>query len=56
MYLAKPYQFVKEHEDDYLFIKVGKHYVHSLYGGVIEVEKEEYEKLIERGMEEKNER
>lgn len=47
----KPTQYIKEHEDDYLIFKGNRWYVHTYYGGVVEITKETFEKLEQRGME-----
>ena len=47
----KPYQFIKEHEDDYLIFKGNRFYIHTVYGGVAEITKETFEKLEQQGME-----
>lgn len=46
-----PYQFVKEHESDYLIFKGDKFYIKTYYAGVVEISKETFEKLEERGWE-----
>lgn len=46
----KPYQFVKEHDTDYLIFKGNRFYIHTKYAGVVEITKEYYEKLLNRGM------
>lgn len=47
----KPTQYVKEHESDYLIFKGNRFYLRTYYAGVVEIEKEYFEKLEERGME-----
>ena len=47
----KPYQFVKEDKSDYLIFKGNRYYIHTKYAGVVEVEKEYFEKLEKRGVE-----
>ena len=52
MYSTKiPYGAVKEHENDYLIFKGDKFYIRTFYAGVVEIEKQEFEKLEEKGME-----
>lgn len=52
MYECKnPYQFVKEHENDYLIDRGDKWYIRTYYAGVCEITKETFEKLEKRGME-----
>ena len=47
----KPYGFVKEHDRDYLIFKGDRYYIHTYYAGVVEITKETFEKLEQRGME-----
>ena len=47
----RPFQFVKEHESDYLIFKGNRFYLHTKYAGVVEITKETFEKLEQRGME-----
>ena len=52
MYECKnPFQYVKEHEKDYLIFKGNRWFIKSVYGGMLEIEKKEFERLEERGME-----
>lgn len=44
-------QYVKKHESDYLLRKGGKHYIHTYYGGDIEITKEYFYQLEEEGVE-----
>ena len=46
----KPYQFVKEDSSDYLIFKGNRYYIHTKYAGVVEVEKEYFEKLEKQGV------
>ena len=48
---CKPYQFVKEHESDYLIFKGNRFFIKTKYAGVVEITKETFEKLEQRGME-----
>ena len=47
---VKPYQFVKESSKDYLVEKIGKYYVNTIYAGLVEIEKDEFERLKKRGL------
>lgn len=42
----KPTQYIKEHEDDFLIFKGNRWYVHTYYGGVAEITKETFDKLV----------
>lgn len=46
-----PYQFVKEHESDYLVFKGNRFYIKTFYAGLVEIEKKTFEKLEEKGWE-----
>lgn len=46
----KPTQYVKEDENDYLLFKGNRYYIQTRYAGVVEITKEDFEKLEERGM------
>lgn len=47
----KPTQYVKEHDRDYLIFKGDRFYINTYYAGVVEITKETFEKLEQRGME-----
>lgn len=47
----KPTEYVKEHEDDYLIFKGNRFYLMTHYAGVVEISKEEYERLEKKGYE-----
>lgn len=48
---VKPYQFVKEDQDDYLLVVGSQYYIQTKYAGRVEITKEYFEKLEKRGME-----
>ena len=45
-----PTQYVKEHENDYLVIKGGRFYVHTVYAGLVEIKEKDFERLESKGM------
>ena len=45
------YQFVKEHDKDYIYQRNGRFYIHTYYAGLCEITKEEYERLEVLGVE-----
>ena len=47
----KPTQYVREHKSDYLIFKGNRFYIKTYYAGVVEITKEYFEKLKEKGME-----
>ena len=49
----RPTQFVKEHKNDYLIFKGNRFFIRTYYAGVVETTKEYYNKLKEKGMEER---
>ena len=49
--VIKPYGAVKEHERDYLISKGNRWFINTNYAGLVEIEKKEFERLVERGME-----
>lgn len=52
MYSTKvPYGAVKEHERDYLVFKGDKFYIRTYYAGIVEIEKQEFERLERQGLE-----
>lgn len=46
----KPTQYVREHETDYLFQRLGKYYIRTHYAGVCELTKEKYEEYKNKGV------
>lgn len=46
----KPRQYVSTHKSDYLLSRSGKYYIQTFYGGRVEITKEYYEALKEKGM------
>ena len=47
----RPTQYVREHYNDYLIFKGNRFYIHTRFAGVVEITKEEYERLEKQGME-----
>ena len=46
----KPYGAIKEHEKDYLMFYGNHWFIHTYYGGIAEITKEEYDRLERQGM------
>ena len=46
----KPLQFVKEHRDDYLFIKDNRYFIKTYYAGACELSKEMFERYKNWGV------
>lgn len=46
----RPFGAVKEDSSDYLIFKGNRYYIHTKYAGVVEVEKEYFEKLEKQGV------
>lgn len=49
----KPTQYVKEHFSDSLFKVANNYYVNSFYGGIVQVDETEYERLKAEGRKER---
>ena len=47
---TKPTQYVREHETDYLFQRLGRYYIRTHYAGVCELTKEKYEEYKNKGV------
>ena len=43
-------QYVREHETNYLFQRLGKYYIRTHYAGVCELTKEKYEEYKNKGV------
>ena len=42
----KPTQYVREHETDYLFQRLGRYYIRTHYAGTVEITENEYNTIL----------